>query len=94
MVRGTLVAVPQEVTHDSRGMDVLLNADQVAERLGTPTRFVRRLIAERRIGFYRIGRYVRITDRDAEALIEAAHVAPAVTPGRGQFDSERTSIAE
>jgi excisionase family DNA binding protein len=55
----------------------LLSVDQVAERLGTPTRFVRRLIAQRRIGFCRIGRYIRITDSDVAAFIEAGRVPPA-----------------
>lgn len=76
--RGTLEPVLQDGTQDARAEGVLLNVDQVAERLGTPTRFVRRLIAERRIGFCRIGRYVRITDSDVTAFIEAARVPPEV----------------
>ena len=79
--RGTLEPVLLEATQDSRAESVLLNVDQVAERLGTPTRFVRRLIAERRIGFCRIGRYVRITDSDLATFVESGHVPPAVTPG-------------
>lgn len=75
--RGTLEAVSQESGEVAQAEGVLLNVDQVAERLGTPTRFVRRLIAERRIGFCRIGRYVRITDSDVAAFIEAGHVPPA-----------------
>ena len=35
--------------------DRLLTVDEAADRLGTPTRFVRRLIAERRIAFVRLG---------------------------------------
>jgi len=78
--RGTLESVPRGAARDAHAESVLLTVDQVAERLGTPTRFVRRLIAERRIGFCRIGRYVRITDRDVAAFIEAGRVPPAVEP--------------
>jgi excisionase family DNA binding protein len=91
--RGTLEPVLQDATQDSRAEGVLLNVDQVAERLGTPTRFVRRLIAERRIGFCRIGRYVRITDSDVAAFIEAARVPPAVTSLRVSVDAKETDVA-
>lgn len=78
--RGTLEAVSHVPGQDAHVEGVLLNVDQVAKRLGTPTRFVRRLIAERRIGFCRIGRYVRVTDSDVTAFIEAGHVPPATMP--------------
>jgi|GEM_PF-7001423 len=61
----------------SSSVGALLSVDQVAERLGTPTRFVRRLVAQRRIGFCRIGRYIRISDNDVDAFIEAGRVPPA-----------------
>lgn len=80
--RGTLQAVSEESGEVAHAEGVLLNVDQVAERLGTPTRFVRRLIAERRIGFCRIGRYVRITDSDVAAFIQAARVPPGITAPR------------
>ena len=51
---------PDDVASYPAAARPLLTVDQVAERLGTPTRFVRRLIAQRRIGFCRVGRYVRI----------------------------------
>ncbi len=35
---------------------VLLDVEQAAIRLGTKPRFVRRLIAERRIEFHKVGR--------------------------------------
>ena len=45
-------------------MDTLLTLEQAAERLGTSVRFVRRLIAERRIAYVKLGRYVRIAEPD------------------------------
>jgi excisionase family DNA binding protein len=67
----------------------LLTVDEVAERLGTPTRFVRRLIAQRRIGFCRVGRYVRIGAGDLADFIDSGRVDPASpnTNGRGTGSS-------
>ena len=45
-------------------MDTLLSVEQAAERLGTSARFVRRLIAERRITYVKLGRHVRIAEHD------------------------------
>jgi excisionase family DNA binding protein len=70
--------VDKSVTHPV-DTSPLLTVDQVAERLGTPTRFVRRLIAQRRIGFCRVGRYVRIGANDLADFIEAGRVDPTST---------------
>ena len=59
-------------------MDHLLTVRQAAELLGTTERFPRRLISERRIAFVRIGRHVRISERELEAFIEAGRVEPLV----------------
>ena len=52
----------------------LLNINQAAEHLGTPVRFIRRLIAERRIPFYKIGRYVRIDAADPDHFIQEGRI--------------------
>jgi excisionase family DNA binding protein len=54
--------------------DPLLTVEQAADRLATSPRFVRRLIAERRIAFSRIGRHVRISAADVDAFIRAGRV--------------------
>ncbi|MEM1334419.1 MAG: helix-turn-helix domain-containing protein, partial [Actinomycetota bacterium] len=41
----------------------MLGVPQLAERLGTTERFVRRLVCERRIPFFKVGKYVRF-DQD------------------------------
>jgi excisionase family DNA binding protein len=61
----------------------LLTVDQAAERLGTTARFPRRLIAERRITFVRIGRHVRIPATAIDKMIEAGTVEPADRRRRG-----------
>ncbi|MEU5051933.1 excisionase family DNA-binding protein [Streptomyces sp. NPDC021096] len=57
--------------------DCLLSVAEAAERLGTGERFIRRLIAERRIAFVKVGRHVRIADSVLAAYIEANTVEPA-----------------
>jgi excisionase family DNA binding protein len=55
----------------------LYTVEEAALRLNTTPRFVRRLIAERRIAFTRLGRHVRIDADTVEAFIAAGRVEPA-----------------
>ena len=55
-------------------MDRLLTVEQAAERLGTSVRFVRRLIAERRIAYVKVGRHVRIGENDLAGFVAAGRV--------------------
>lgn len=61
---------------------VRLPAEQAAERLNTKPRFIRRLIAERRIEFHRVGRHVRISERALAEFIEAGRVMPVASTRR------------
>jgi excisionase family DNA binding protein len=54
-----------------------LTVAEVAELLGATERFPRRLIAERRITFVKIGRHVRISESALAAYIKANTVQPA-----------------
>jgi excisionase family DNA binding protein len=54
----------------------LLTVNQAAERLNTKPRFVRRLIAERRIEFHRVGRHVRISEAALAEFIKRGRVPP------------------
>jgi excisionase family DNA binding protein len=60
-------------------LDRLLTVEEAAERLGTSTRFVRRLIFERRIAFVKVGRHVRIASTDLDAYIRAGRVEVGAT---------------
>jgi excisionase family DNA binding protein len=55
-------------------MDRLLTVEQAAERLGTSVRFVRRLVAERRIAYVKVGRYVRIAEADLSRFVAAGRI--------------------
>jgi len=54
----------------------LLTVAEAAELLRTSERFPRRLIAERRIRFTRIGRHVRIPESALREFIESGLVEP------------------
>ncbi len=64
----------------SENGDRLLTLEESAEILGTGIRFARRLIAERRIEFVKVGRHVRIPRRALHAYIDAATVRPTPAP--------------
>ncbi len=55
-------------------MDRLLSVRDAAEVLGTSERFPRRLIAERRIRFVRVGRHVRIPESSVQEYIKSRTV--------------------
>ena len=59
--------------------DRLLTVEAVAQRLSTSPRFIRRLIAERRIEFVKVGRHVRIGESALNDFTESGVVKP-MTP--------------
>ena len=58
------------------GIDRLLTLEEAAVALGTKPRFTRRLVAERRIRFTRVGRFVRTPESALREFIEAGTVEP------------------
>jgi excisionase family DNA binding protein len=52
----------------------LLTPNEAADQLGTSIRFVRRLVAERRIPFFHIGKHVRFLSTDIEEFIASGRV--------------------
>jgi excisionase family DNA binding protein len=56
--------------------DPLLTVTEAAELLKTSERFPRRLIAERRIRFVKVGRFVRIPESALREFIAAGLVEP------------------
>jgi excisionase family DNA binding protein len=58
--------------------DRLLTLEEAAEMLNTKPRFTRRLVAERRIRFTRVGRHVRIPESAVREFIQAGMVEPVL----------------
>lgn len=65
-------------TNRTTSADRLLTVDAAAERMSTSVRFLRRLIAERRIEFVKIGRHVRISETALAEFIDAGRT-PTMT---------------
>ena len=55
--------------------DQLLTVAQAGDYLGTGERFIRRLIAQRRITYVKLGKYVRLQRSTLDAYIAAGRVA-------------------
>jgi excisionase family DNA binding protein len=49
---------------------------EAAEHLNTSERFVRRLVAERRVAFHRAGRHVRFAAADLDSWLGSCRVEP------------------
>ncbi|MFV2094519.1 helix-turn-helix domain-containing protein [Solwaraspora sp. WMMB762] len=56
--------------------DGLLTPDEVAARLRATPRFVRRLVADRRIAYVKVGRLVRFEESAVAAYVERNRIAP------------------
>ena len=54
----------------------LLSVEAAAEYLSTSPRFIRRLVAERRVPYVKVGRLVRLTPEDLDDFIAAGRVEP------------------
>jgi excisionase family DNA binding protein len=54
-----------------------LSVPEAAEYLNTSVRFIRRLIAERRVAFHKLGRHVRFAINDLDEYVAAGRVEPA-----------------
>ena len=54
--------------------DQLLSVAQAGDYLGTGERFIRRLIAQRRISYVKLGKYVRLQRSILDEFIEAGRV--------------------
>ncbi|MFE0022348.1 excisionase family DNA-binding protein [Amycolatopsis sp. NPDC059021] len=60
-----------------------LTVEEAGEYLNTGVRFVRRLIAERRIAFHKVGAHVRLTVADLDAFVQSGRVEPVTVRWSG-----------
>ena len=59
---------------DAITRDQLMTVQQAGEYLGTGERFIRRLITERRIGYVKVGKYVRLERATLDAFVDAGRI--------------------
>jgi excisionase family DNA binding protein len=74
---------------ESRTPSALLTMDEVALRLGTSLRHMRRLVAERRIPIVKVGRLVRFDNHDIEHWVDD-HRVDVVVPAAVAIRAART----
>lgn len=60
----------------------LLDVSGVAEHLGVSDRYVRRLVAERRIPFVKWGHYIRFDPKEVAKWLETSTVEPRTQASR------------
>ncbi|WP_103382866.1 helix-turn-helix domain-containing protein [Pseudonocardia dioxanivorans] len=71
-------------------MNRYLTVVEAAACLNTSVRFVRRLVAERRIAFHKVGAHVRIAVVDLDAFVQAGRVE-AITRATVRADLGRVA---
>jgi excisionase family DNA binding protein len=54
----------------------LMNIDQLAQRLGITVRHVRRLVAERRVPYLKVGKLVRFDSTEIAAWLDTRRQPP------------------
>lgn len=67
----------------------MMGVEDAATYLAVPVRFIRRLVHERRIRYYKVGRYVRFDKVDLDAFL----AAEAVEPVKVVWRSGRAEVA-
>jgi excisionase family DNA binding protein len=58
------------------GRDALLDISQAAERLSVSQSFVRRLVLERRVPYFKVGKYIRFESADLDEWLADRRVEP------------------
>jgi excisionase family DNA binding protein len=71
-------------------METLLTVQQCAQRTSTSPAYWRKIIARRRIAVHKVGRLVRIAERDLDAYVQAGF-RPAQF---GRVKGSRCAVAE
>jgi excisionase family DNA binding protein len=62
----------------------LLDVNLLARRLGVTERFIRRLVDERRVPFFKLGKFVRFDPAEIDEWVQSQRVqVPWVEPTRG-----------
>ena len=59
---------------DDSTLHQYLNKAAAADHIGCSERFMSRLVDERRISFYRVGKFIRFRTEDLDAFVEAGRV--------------------
>lgn len=73
---GPELAPAEEGGPARRGRPRYLDVVRAADYLGVTVSFVRRLVLERRVRYYKLGKYLRFDPTDLDALVTVSRVDP------------------
>jgi excisionase family DNA binding protein len=73
-VRTTRLDIGARSVPRANARNALLDVDGVAEALGVTNRHVRRLVAERRIPFFKVGKFVRFDPCELDVWLDQQRV--------------------
>ena len=80
-LNGDAVSPPRKLSNPGQaalaGRSSLIDVEELAEWLGVEVVFVRRLVAERRIPFLKIGKFVRFDPGEISVWIDRQRVSPS-----------------
>jgi excisionase family DNA binding protein len=62
----------------------VLDVEGAAAYLHVPVRFIRRLVLEKRVKHYKVGKYLRFRPEDLDAVLEPVEVEWAAARSAGQ----------
>ena len=60
------------------GTSELLDVKGAGAYLGVPESFIRRLVLEKRVRYYKLGKYLRFKPSDLDAMVENGRVEPVL----------------
>ncbi len=63
----------------------LIDVEAAAERMNVTPRFVRRLVTERRVPYFKVGKFIRFDPVELENWLAGCRVEPG--PTRGEPDA-------
>lgn len=52
----------------------VIGVEEAAAYLSVPVRFIRRIVHEKRIQYYKVGRYVRFDKADLDAFLDSSRI--------------------
>jgi len=60
--------------HAGHQRSTLIDVNEAASQLGVGPRFARRLVSERRINYFKVGKYIRFDPREVDAWLSSCKV--------------------
>ncbi|MDP8937002.1 MAG: helix-turn-helix domain-containing protein [Actinomycetota bacterium] len=72
----------------------LLDVEGAAAYLGVSQPFVRRLVLERRVRYYKVGKFVRFRSADLDAFVNAGRTEPRKVELAGSRLRQRSRLAQ